>query len=95
MKNKLKKISEIFKIIFGYSIMITLFAGGLTFFGYVAAFIAGGDIAITICDIIYKRIVPVIIYASTVTVLFGLLTMYLAGEFALTAGSKKDKASGK
>ena len=43
MKEKLKKISNVCKIIFGYGIMITLFVGGLTFFGYIAALIIGGE----------------------------------------------------
>ena len=95
MKNKLKKISDVCKIIFGYGIMITLFAGGLTLFAYIAAFIIGGDTAAIICEITYKHVIPVIIYISTVMVLFGLLTMYLAGEFALTVGSKKKKSEEK
>ena len=89
MKEKLKKISDVCKIIFGYGIMITLFVGGLTFFGYVAALIIGGDTAALICDVIYKQIVPVMIKVSTIMVLFGLVTMYLAGEMALTADKKK------
>lgn len=84
MKETLRKISEVCKLIFGYSIMITLFVGGLTFFGYIAALIVGGDTAALICEVIYKKIVPVIIYITTATVLFGLLAMYLAGEKALT-----------
>jgi len=89
MKEKLKKISDVCKIIFGYGIMITLFVGGLTFFGYVTALIIGGDTAALICDVIYKQIVPVMIKVSTIMVLFGLVTMYLAGEMALTADKKK------
>ncbi len=89
MKQTLKKISDVFKKIFGYGIMIVLFAGGLTFFGYIAALIIGGDTAVLICDIVYKKIIPVIIYASTILVLFGLLSMYLAGEKALTPDKKK------
>ena len=85
----MKKIAEIFKIIFGYGIMLCLFAGGLTFFGYVAALIIGGETATTICFVIYKKIIPVIIYISTIMVLFGLLTMYLAGEKALTPTKRK------
>ena len=86
MKATLKKISDVFKIIFGYGIMIVLFAGGLTFFGYVAALIIGGETAAAVCTWIYKSFIPVIIYASTVLILFGLLTMYLAGEKALVPG---------
>ena len=67
--------------------MIVLFAGGLTFFGYVAALIIGGDVAATICHVIYKQIIPVIVYATSCLVLFGLVSMYLAGEKALTPGS--------
>lgn len=89
MKEFFKKVSEIFKIIFGYSIMITLFVGGLTFFGYVVALIVGGDVAAQICELIYKKIIPVMIYVNTSTVLLGLLAMYLAGEFALTPGKNK------
>jgi len=89
MKAMMKKISEICKLVFGYGIMIVLFAGGLTFFGYVAALIVGGDAAVVICDVIYKKIVPVIIYATNILIIMGLLTMYLAGEKALTTSKKK------
>ncbi len=91
MKAKLKKISNVCKLIFGYGIMIVLFVGGLTFFGYVLALIIGGDTGAAICDVIYKGIIPVMIYCTTSLVLFGLLTMYLSGEMALTASKKKKK----
>lgn len=89
MKDTLKKISNVFKLIFGYGIMLVLFAGGLTFFGYLAALLIGGETATAICTWIYKSFIPVMIYASTILILFGLLTMYLAGEKALTP-EKKD-----
>ena len=87
MKEILKKISDVFKLIFGYGIMIVLFAGGLTFFGYFVALIIGGETATAICTWIYKSFVPAMIKASTILILFGLLTMYLAGEKALAPGS--------
>lgn len=83
MKDTLKKISEVFKLIFGYGIMSVLFAGGLTFFGYVIALFIGGETATNICTWIYKSFIPIIIKASTILILFGLFTMYLAGEKAL------------
>ncbi len=94
MKETLKKISDVFKLIFGYGIMIVLFAGGLTFFGYVAALIIGGETATAICTWIYKSFVPVMIKTSTILILFGLLTMYLAGETALTPGKKNAQTEG-
>ncbi len=89
MKETCKQIAKDLKLIFGYGIMICLFVGGLTFFGYVAALIIGGDIAATICTVIYKTIIPYVIKGSTIMVLLGLLAMYLAGETALTPEKKK------
>lgn len=91
MKEFCKKISDVLKTIFGYGIMVTLFAGGLTFFGYVVALIIGGDVATAICTVIYKEIVPIIIYVSVIMVLLGLVAMYLGGEVALTPEKKKAK----
>ena len=91
MKEMCKKISQVLKTIFGYGIMICLFAGGLTFFGYVAALIIGGETAAAICVFIYKTIIPVIIKASTLLVLLGLVAMYFAGEMELTAKNSKKK----
>lgn len=94
MKETLKKITKVFKLIFGYGIMLVLFAGGLTFFGYVAALIIGGDTATAICDWIYKSFIPVVVYISTILILFGLVTMYLSGEKALTPGRKAAQEEG-
>ncbi len=94
MKEALKRISNICKIIFGYGIMIVLFAGGLTFFGYVAALIIGGETATAICTWIYKSFIPVMIYVTTILILFGLATMYMAGEKALTPGKKTAQNKG-
>lgn len=88
MKEICKKISKVLRTIFGYGIMICLFGGGLTFFGYLAALIIGGDAAAAICHFLYKGVIPVIIYASTILVVLGLVAMYLNGEVALTANKK-------
>ncbi|MBO7170224.1 MAG: hypothetical protein J6W28_03500 [Clostridia bacterium] len=89
MKEILKKIASVCKLIFGYGIMIVLAIGALLFFGYVAALIVGGDTAVAICAFLSQKVTPVMVYASTVLVLFGLFSMYLAGEKALTSGKKK------
>lgn len=89
MKEFCKKLSNVLKMIFGYGVMICLFAGGLTFFGYLAAIIIGGETAAVICAVIYKNILPAVIYFSVIMVLLGLVAMYLAGEKALTPEKKK------
>ena len=91
MKETLKKISDVLKLIFGYGIMICLFVGGLTFFGYVAALIIGGETAAAICFFMHKQLMPVVIYVTVVLVLLGLVAMYMADEVALTAGGKGKK----
>ena len=91
MKEVCKKVANVLKTVFGYGIMIALFAGGLTFFGYVAALIIGGEVATAISVFIYNRIIPVIIYVSVIMVLLGLLAMYLNGEVALTPAKKHAK----
>ena len=85
MKEICKKISNVLRVIFGYCVMISVFVGGLTVFGYIAALIIGGDTATAICVFIYKTIIPIIIKVSTICVLLGLVVMYLNGEVALTA----------
>ena len=94
MKETFKKISDVCKVIFGYGIMIVLFAGGLTFFGYIAALIIGGETATAMCTWIYKTFIPIIIRTSTILILFGLLTMYMAGEKALTPDKRHAKNEG-
>jgi len=89
MKEFCKKISAVLKTVFGYGIMLCLFAGGLTFFGYLVALIIGGETAAAICTFIYKTIIPYIIKTSTAMVLLGLVAMYLNGEMALTSNKKK------
>lgn len=81
MKDTMKdKIVSIMKTVFGYGIMICLLAGGLSFFGYLAAILIGGDTAALICDFIYNKIYPVLVVLSTSMILLGLIKMYLCGE---------------
>ena len=95
MKKICSNISKVLKTIFGYGIMICLFVGGLTFFGFLAALIIGGETAVTICTIIYKSIIPYLVKTSTIMVLLGLIAMYFNGETALTPSkSKRSKHQG-
>ncbi len=91
MKEIIKKISEVLKKVFGFGIMLCVFAGGFTFFGYLAAIIIGGETASVICTVIYKQIFPVLIKISTIMVLLGLAIMYLNGEKSLVLNTKRRK----
>lgn len=83
MKNVLKKISWILDYVYGWGIFICLFGGGIMFLGYVVAFIVGGELAATICSVIYKEIYMYLIYGGNVIVLFGLINMYLKKQKSL------------
>ena len=91
MKNVCKKIAAALRLVFGYGVMISLFVGGLTFVGFLVALCIGGDTATAICVFIQKQVFPVVIKLATSMVLLGLVTMYFAGETALTANKKKKK----
>lgn len=84
-----KKIASFLRPLFGWGIYLSLFVGGLTFFGYVAALIIGGETATAICLFLSKTVMPIVIKTSTVMVVLGLVIMYLNGEAALTSGKKK------
>lgn len=89
MKDVFNIIGQFIKKLYSISIMLCLFAGGMTFVGYFAALFIGGDAAEQICIFVYKAIVPIIIYTSSATVLLGLLSMYFCNEKTLSV--EKDK----
>ena len=89
MREICKKISSVLRVIFGYGIMICLFIGGLTFFAYLVALAVGGETAKVICDFTHNTLFPIIIKASNIFVITGLIVMYLNGEMSLTMNKKK------
>lgn len=89
MKTVVKKIADIIQVIYGYGILVCLFAGGLSFFGYLVALIIGGETATMICIFIYKTLFPYLVYLLSGIVLLGLIKMYLCGEKALVSGKNK------
>lgn len=86
-----KKVLPVIKTIFGWSVMITLLGGGLTMLSYVVALIVGGDLAAKICEITYKEVWPIIIKVTNITIVLGLIAMYINGEKALSPSEKKKK----
>ena len=89
MKAIFEKFIKAAGIIYGYGIMLALVVGGLSFFGYILALIIGGNTAAAICDFIYNKLYPVLVYGSSAIVVLGLIIMYLKGEKALSASKKK------
>lgn len=80
----MKKLNNILLTIFSIGMIAVLFAGGLSFVGYVAALLIGGNAATEICTFIFKSYLPWIIKATSVFAGIGLVTMYLSRKKALT-----------
>jgi hypothetical protein len=93
MKNSMKTIAKVLDNVYGWGIMLALLLGGLTFFGYLAAFIIGGESAAAISTFIYKGFFPVVIYAANIIVILGLVSMYLKHEKSLTIETDKKEAT--
>lgn len=80
----MKKVADVLLTIFAVGILLTLFAGGLTAVGYVAALIIGGERATALCVFLHKQCFPWIIKITTVSAAFGLVAMYLKKTKALS-----------
>ena len=85
----MKKVADILKKIYGYGIVIALFVGGLTVFGYLAAMFIGGETAEAICVFIYKKFFLWLIIGADIIVLLGLVAMYLSKEKSMTLETGK------
>lgn len=85
----MKKICNILRKIFAVGVLMSLFAGGLSLVGYLAALCVGGELATAICSFIFTRYFPWLIRFTSVVIGIGLLTMYVSGEASLTMKSKK------
>lgn len=89
MNKSRQKIADVLSLLYGSGVFIALFAGGLSFLGYLAAFIIGGETATAICVFIYKKAYPVLFYFSSSVVLLGLIKMYVAGEKSMVPGKRR------
>ena len=91
-----QKVLPVIRTIFGCSVAITLLGAGLTVLFYVVALIVGGDLAVKLCDIAYKQILlGVVVKATNITIVLGLIAMYINGEKALSPSEKKKKLTKK
>ena len=93
MKKVMKIIIDLIDKIYGWGIFICLFGGGLMFFGFLAAFLIGGEIAATISVFIHKTIFKGLIYGGNVIVCLGLLNMYLKNQKSLTVNDENREST--
>lgn len=89
MKSFREKLAKVLSYVYAIGIAVSLFAGALSVIGFAAAMIAGGDTAAKICKFIYKDFYPIIVYIASVSILTGLVKMYVAGEKSLVPPKRK------
>ncbi len=88
---KREKITEILNTVFGWGIFATLVAGGLSFFGFLAAVMIGGESAAALAVFIQKQYFPVVIKVASIIIGIGLIAMYSGKIQALSlTADKKD-----
>ena len=80
----MKKISNVLLTVFSIGVLLTLFAGGLSLFGYGIAMCIGGETATKISLFIFEKYFPWLIRICAVSVGFGLIGMYFSKIKALT-----------
>ena len=85
----MKKLSDIILKVFAYGIIVCLFAGGLSFLGYIIGLIIGGESATLLCSWIYKTYLPWVIKATSLFTGIGLIGMYFSKQKALTVAQEK------
>lgn len=86
----MNKVKNVLLTIFAIGALLTLFAGALAFFGFIAALFIGGETATALCVFIHKTYFPYVIRICSVSVGFGLVGMYLGKMKALSVGGKKE-----
>ena len=85
----MKRVSKVFLIVFSVGVLLTALAGALSFLGFVAALILGGETATAICVFIHKEYFPWVIQICSISVGFGLIGMYLNKMKALAFSEEK------
>ena len=86
-----EKVGKILAYTYSVGIVIAVLVGALSFWGYIAAILIGGQTATDICVFIYKKIYPMLFFTSSISVLIGLLKMYIMGEKTMIPNKNKKR----
>ncbi len=87
----MKKFSDILLKIFSVGVLLILFAGAMTLFGYIIAMFIGGEVATEICVFIHKTFFPYVIRVTSIVVGIGLLGMYFSKTKALSISDTSEE----
>lgn len=91
-----QKIYNVIHKVYGILMTISFFAGILPIIPYMIALIIGGETGQVIAQFLYNDYYKWVILGASVSVLVGLIGLYVSGEEGLSVksvGKKKDKAN--
>ena len=86
-----KKIYGVLNKIYGIMMTVSFFAGFLPLFPFVFAIIIGGDIGEDISTFLYKQYYPWVIVVGSVSIIIGLIAMYVGKQEGLTVKKNNSK----
>lgn len=75
-----KQFERVCTSVFSVLLMICLLLGLLAAAGFILAFLAGGETAVSICAFLNNKMLPAIYVAGAFLAILGVVKMYLAGE---------------
>lgn len=87
------RIYHILNRIYGIGLSAAFFAGGIPLIPFLLALILGGTAGEAIANFLYKSYYPWVFLLASVSVLVGLVAMYVGGQRAFSVkdlGGKKD-----
>ncbi len=84
-----EKLYNLFNKLYGITMTVAFFAGIVPLVLFVVAMIIGGSAGETIAVFLYKQVYPWVIALASVSILFGLIAMYIKKEKGLSVDSNK------
>ena len=89
----LRKIYNVLNKIYGITMTVSFFAGILPLIPFIVAICIGGEMGEAICVFLYKQFYPWVIILASVSIIIGLVAMYISKTEGLSLKSvsaKKD-----
>ncbi len=85
------KIYKALKTLYGITMTVAFFGGVLPLIPFVLAIVIGGPTGEAISDFLYKQYYPWVIALASISVVIGLIAMYIGKQEALSAKSFRTK----
>lgn len=90
-----EKIFNVLNKIYGVILLISFFAGIIPLIPFIIAIIIGGDIGEKISLFLYNQYYPFIIAIAAISVVVGLIAMYIGKFYGFSMKKKKDNSKEK